>query len=219
MDRLNKRLALVICISIFISLTSLYYIYISSGLINAKKYRIQVDMNMYLMSLDCEVSEFEVINGEITYSAKLGQNTNEIIKQHMCADNYLTVKMVNDAGKRVSCKVSRIIARMFIPNDNPEHKTQVNHIDGNKSNNHVSNLEWVTPSQNLQHAFDIGLRSKGSRRVYTEKDAHLVYSLLSKGYSMMRITRDYPLYTYSWVKSLYHKETLWAASIAEQYDY
>ena len=63
MDRLNKRLALVICISIFISLASLYYIYISSSLINAKKYRIQVDMNMYLMSLDCEVSEFEVING------------------------------------------------------------------------------------------------------------------------------------------------------------
>lgn len=36
MDRLNKRLALVICISIFISLASLYYIYISSSLINAK---------------------------------------------------------------------------------------------------------------------------------------------------------------------------------------
>ena len=72
MDRLNKRLALVICISIFISLTSLYYIYISSGLINAKKYIIQVDMNMYLLSLDCQVSEFEIRNGEIIYSVKTG---------------------------------------------------------------------------------------------------------------------------------------------------
>lgn len=101
MDRLNKRLALVICISIFISLASLYYIYISSGLINAKKYRIQVDMNMYLMSLDCEVSEFEVINGEITYSAKLGQNTNEIIKYLNSEGYYISIKEKNNKVKKL----------------------------------------------------------------------------------------------------------------------
>ena len=101
MDRLNKRLALVICISIFISLTSLYYIYISSGLINAKKYIIQVDMNMYLLSLDCQVSEFEIINGEIIYSVKTGPNTNEIIKYLNSEGYHISIKEKNNKAKQL----------------------------------------------------------------------------------------------------------------------
>ena len=101
MDRLNKRLALVICISIFISLTSLYYIYISSGLINAKKYIIQVDMNMYLLSLDCQVSEFEIRNGEIIYSVKMGPNTNEIIKYLNSEGYHISIKENNNKAKQL----------------------------------------------------------------------------------------------------------------------
>jgi hypothetical protein len=49
----------------------------------------------------------------------------------------------------------RLIASTFI--DNSENKPAVNHIDGNKTNNHANNLEWVTIQENNQHNHNIGL--------------------------------------------------------------
>ena len=52
-------------------------------------------------------------------------------------------------GKLHSKTVHRLVAQAFIPN--PENKTEINHIDENKSNNCVSNLEWMTHKENLNH--------------------------------------------------------------------
>lgn len=54
--------------------------------------------------------------------------------------------------------VHRLVAELFCYNDDPINKTEVNHIDGNPSNNRWDNLEWVTPSQNIRHSVDNGLR-------------------------------------------------------------
>lgn len=58
-------------------------------------------------------------------------------------------------GKQKRFLVHRLIAMAYIPN--PEQKPYVNHIDGNKKNNHIGNLEWCTSQENSRHAKKIGL--------------------------------------------------------------
>lgn len=68
-------------------------------------------------------------------------------------------KMVglNKNRKQTQISIHRLVALHFIPN--PDNKPQVNHKDGDKMNNNYWNLEWVTVSENIKHAFDIGLKT------------------------------------------------------------
>jgi hypothetical protein len=59
-------------------------------------------------------------------------------------------------GKTSSKAVHRLVAIAFIPN--AKSKPEVNHIDGDKLNNHINNLEWCTPSENAIHAYATGLK-------------------------------------------------------------
>ena len=68
---------------------------------------------------------------------------------------YVNATLNAGRGKTVSVRVHRAVAIAFIPN--PENKPEVNHIDGNKKNNRASNLEWVTPQENVDHAWSHGL--------------------------------------------------------------
>nr|WP_024308522.1 HNH endonuclease [Pseudomonas sp. P818] len=65
------------------------------------------------------------------------------------------------ANKPTYQRVHRVVAAAFIPN--PEHKSDVNHKDGDKANNHADNLEWMTHSENAIHGFATGLMPKGER--------------------------------------------------------
>lgn len=68
---------------------------------------------------------------------------------------YMNVKLCKN-GTMKKFKVHRLVAMAFI--ENPNGFPEINHKDGNKENNFVENLEWVTKSQNIKHAFDTGLK-------------------------------------------------------------
>jgi hypothetical protein len=63
-------------------------------------------------------------------------------------------------GKSNKLSIHRLVAILYVPN--PNNLPQVNHIDGDKLNNHYSNLEWVTNQQNRTHAIENGLHAKGT---------------------------------------------------------
>ena len=72
-------------------------------------------------------------------------------------DGYSRVALFKD-GKQKQLQVHRLVALTFIPN--PENKPEVNHKDRNKSNNNVENLEWVTQSENVAHAYRHGVEPR-----------------------------------------------------------
>lgn len=93
-------------------------------------------------------------NGTI-YSEK----SNKILSPQLDKDGYEKVQMMSTDGKRHRYSVHRLIMENFCPVENMD-KLQVNHIDGNKRNNKLSNLEWCTCSQNIKHAYSTNLHSQ-----------------------------------------------------------
>lgn len=74
---------------------------------------------------------------------------------HISPFGYNIIRLCNN-GVTKNFRMARLVAQAFIPN--PENKPEVNHIDGNKLNDCVENLEWNTRSENMRHADRTGLR-------------------------------------------------------------
>lgn len=87
---------------------------------------------------------------------------------------YLAVSLYAD-GKCKLYSVHRLVADAFVPNK--EGKQQINHKDGDKTNNKMSNLEWVTPSENILHSFDCLGKKAHTRKVLCVETGEVFESL------------------------------------------
>jgi hypothetical protein len=84
-----------------------------------------------------------------------------ILSSRINNSGYLSVRLSKE-GFVVTRFVHRLIAEAFVPN--LQDKPCVNHKDGNKLNNEIDNLEWVTHKENMQHAYKIGLIKKKNKK-------------------------------------------------------
>lgn len=99
---------------------------------------------------------------------------------------YFYVNLYENGKFSKTLKIHRMVAVAFVPN--PENKPDVNHKDGNKQNNLPANLEWVTESENVIHAFATGLHSgdrmRGEKNGYaklTEENVREILRLRADG--------------------------------------
>lgn len=79
------------------------------------------------------------------------------LKPEVTNAGYLRVLLINHNGDRCHKSIHRLVAETYIPN--PNNLPQVNHINGNKYDNRVENLEWCTSQYNNRHALSTGLRT------------------------------------------------------------
>ena len=117
----------------------------------------------------------------------------ELLKSHLSHNGYPRLSIRN-GGPSNLMMVHRLVAEAFLEKPIGFDETyQVNHKDGDKENNRKSNLEWVTPAENLQHAVETGLKPRGeacNNAILTEKQVHSICKRLVKGQTVNEIRKQ-----------------------------
>ncbi|GIN67115.1 MULTISPECIES: NUMOD4 domain-containing protein [Bacillus] len=115
--------------------------------------------------------DYQISNAGEVLSFKRNKNGIKM-KPKIDKDGYFEIGIRDTNGKRVYFRIHRLVAKAFI--DNPNNLPVVNHKDGNKQNNHASNLEWVTVAENTKHVFDVlGRKGQngGNNKIVAKIDA------------------------------------------------
>lgn len=112
--------------------------------------------------------------------------TDQIVKPSVNSNGYLKVTLHKD-GSTCTRQVHILVAQQFIPN--PDNLPVVNHIDGNKQNPNVTNLEWCTQQENVIHAHKTGLQKKTHDKMVVRGDGR-VYRSLTEAATKNYITKS-----------------------------
>jgi hypothetical protein len=129
--------------------------------------------------------DIEGTNGryEISNKGRVWSNVSDkYLAAHPNGQGYLHVLIYWPDSSRSTKKIHKLVAQHFLAKPRDKSKSQINHKDGNKLNNHVSNLEWCDGSHNTQHAYDIGLSEgrpgeRHSMAKLTEREAQEILNL------------------------------------------
>ena len=126
------------------------------------------------------------------YGNLLKWQTNHNGYQFVCMEGKNQYVCPSGKPSRYQRKIHRLVMIAFNPVPGYEN-LQVNHKDGNKLNNHISNLEWCTCKENVQHAIENDLRATepGGQKINAEK-ARYIKSLLSQGLTHKQILEIVP---------------------------
>lgn len=125
-------------------------------------------------------------------------------KQFLTEKGYLYTRL-KKSGSGKKLKIHRLVAEHFVYN--PDNKPEVNHKDGNKINNHYSNLEWVTREENMRHASEMGLICQGAKSVLSKLTEDQVLEIRSSGESTRTLAKKYGI----------GKSTMWLAKSGKTY--
>lgn len=126
---------------------------------------------------------YEASNMQRVRSVKSGK----IMSLTINGSGYPTVGVTMNK-KTFTVLAHRLIALAWIPN--PLGKPQINHINGNRSDNRLENLEWCTQSENIQHAYDIGFKKPYKK---TEKHLKIIGLVASRPITVKNIATGEPL--------------------------
>lgn len=137
------------------------------------------------------------LNYEIDDSGNIRNYTTKVpIKCHLDRGGYVKANIIDkELGIHKCMSVHRLVMLAFVPN--PDNLPEVNHIDGNKQNNHISNLEWCDRLHNIRHAIATGLKpvvcvkgeSNWNNRYSEEQIKHVMDLMLEGKYSYREIAK------------------------------
>ena len=138
-----------------------------------------------------EIKDYYTINSE---GEIFSDNSGKMKTRNKGNTEYQIINLTLQDGSKKTFRVHRLVLMAFAPIENMQN-LEVNHIDGNKKNNTLKNLEWVTSSENKLHAFVTGLNKprRGEKSNFSklaQDKIELFFKLRAEGWTQKRIAEE-----------------------------